>query len=66
MSFLQCSKQPLPLPLVLGKMPFMVIILTFALSVMSLPADMETGRRKVVHVLGMVYSYGLHLSALLI
>ncbi|XP_069378391.1 hyaluronan and proteoglycan link protein 4 isoform X1 [Paralichthys olivaceus] len=38
-------------PLGCGKMFFMVFILTFALPVTSLPADIEKGRRKVVHVL---------------
>lgn len=43
--FLQFSKQPWSLASVL-------FLLTFALSVTSLPADIEKGRRKVVHVLG--------------
>ncbi|TKS74750.1 Hyaluronan and proteoglycan link protein 4 [Collichthys lucidus] len=38
------SKQPRPLA-------FVVFMLTYALSVTSLPADIDKGRRKVVHVL---------------
>lgn len=51
--FLQSSKWSQPMAF--GKMSFVVFtvfILTSALSVTSLPADIEKGRRKVVHVLG--------------
>ncbi|XP_035502455.2 hyaluronan and proteoglycan link protein 4 isoform X2 [Scophthalmus maximus] len=38
-------------PLALGKLSLLVFSLTYALSVTSLPADIEKGKRKVVHVL---------------
>lgn len=50
MPLLQFLKQPRLLAF--GKTSFVVFILTSALSVTSLPADVEKGRRKVVHVLG--------------
>ena len=39
-------------PVIFVEMSFFLFILTSALSVYSLPADTEKGRRKVVHVLG--------------
>lgn len=39
-------------PLAFGKLSLLVFSLTYALSVTSLPADIEKGKRKVVHVLG--------------
>ncbi len=60
--FLQFSKQLWPLAF--GKISFVVFILTSALSVTSLPADTEKGRRKVVHVLGEDNFYLSHFSQL--
>lgn len=65
MSFLTCflssSSSKLPV-LAFGKMFFVVFILASSLSVTSLCVDTEKGRKKVVHVLGKIFSVHVSLS----
>lgn len=62
--FLQLSNQLQPQ--INANIFFVVFILTSALSVSSLPADIEKGRRKVVHVLGEDILITAHLESALV